>query len=713
LEEEMASDKETPAQPLSEHTITIDLGHSTISEVSSGNEESPLELPQSSAEHFSRKGLLGKGGMGAVYCARDHVLQRDIAVKTLFGEVSPRSSYWKRFLREAQITAQLAHPAIVPIHSLEQSEGHPCLVMKLVKGQTLSEYMDSCRAAVESGSTGQGHDLFSRVDKMLRVCEAMAYAHNSGVIHRDLKPQNIMVGEFGEVYVMDWGMARAIGESDEAVEGIGLSVQGGVQTVAGALMGTPQYMAPEQARMEYDAIGPASDQYALGIVLYELATLLRARSGVSVEEIVAKAADAKPLVFGAAPLDPRLEAVIRKATAAQISDRYHSVDSLALDLRRFRRGDAVTALPESLLRRSWRAFARRPVLAMGCVLALVLVAAFSSIWSLWATLDSQRTAARKQEITSSLIGSVSTNALQIDELLGKTHMLLNGITKSTQIKLQLGTPKKEETRCIPPPAIEGLPESRPHSRYNDNLVTLQRAVCLLAPGIAQEDAATGLTLGESIQSELIDALFQGRTMQEMEASFWNKDSPETIQWVYAGTSDGVLINYPGIDFFPESYDPRLRPWYIQGLGNVMPTCEEPYPDASGSGYLLPCTQRLLDASGAVFGVAGIDFSMDSVIDAIQQVDLPHLGDSLLLNGKLGIIASSKEKGERLSSEEAMKGNLGKKIDTLQSDKLREELDRGLPNGLVVSAEETYVYSRLQFAPWTLVYSMDEEVWRGH
>ena len=705
----MGSDKPTD-KPGETQTMFLDLGHETIPVDASGAPGPMLQLPRSTEDHFTRKDLLGQGGMGAVYRAKDQVLQRDIAVKTLFGEVSPRSGYWKRFLREAQITAQLAHPAIVPIHALEQGEdGQPRLIMKLVRGKTLDDYMDTCRSAGKAEAGARGLDLLSRIGKLLRVCEAMAYAHSHGVIHRDLKPQNIMVGEFDEVYVMDWGMARALGEEDEEVEGIALSGQG-VQTVAGALMGTPRYMAPEQARMEYDEVGPAADQYALGVVLYELATLLAGRSADSIEELVSVAAEAMPMDFTGSQVDPRLQAIILKATAPFRSGRYASVEELARDLRRFRRGDAVSALPESLLRRGWRAFSRRPLLAMGTVLALVLVAAASSIWSLRTALDSQKTAARKLEVTSELIGAVSSNALLIDELLGKTHMLLNGLTSSVQLKLQLELPTADPPRCIPPPALEGLPEARPHERYNDNFVSLRRAVCRTAPGLSRAATPAGHALGENIQDELAAVLLQGRTTEELDGTFWEKERPETIQWVYAGTKDGVLVNYPGIHFFPESYDPRLRPWFVNGIGHELPKCRDPYPDASGSGYLLPCTQRLLNAQGEVFGVAGIDFSMDAVIDAIQQVRLPHLKESLLVGSEGQVIASSTEKGERLSPEEAMVGNAEKKMDRLESAKLRAELGRGLPNGLVLTEEGTYAYSRLQFADWTLVFALDSGVW---
>jgi serine/threonine-protein kinase len=215
-------------------------------------------------------GVVGTGGMGVVFRALDTRLGRSVAVKELRENHAARSELVQRFVEEAQIAGQLQHPGITPVYELGQdSSQRPYFSMKLVKGQTLAKLLGE--------RSGPGEDLPRFLGIFEQVCQAMAYAHSKGVIHRDLKPSNVMVGAFGEVQVMDWGLAKRLGERRGSSPPCGPDLRdqpGGspALTQAGSVMGTPAYMAPEQARGEVDRVDERADVFGLGAILCEVLT---------------------------------------------------------------------------------------------------------------------------------------------------------------------------------------------------------------------------------------------------------------------------------------------------------------------------------------------------------------------------------------------------------------------------------------------------------
>ncbi|HUR19608.1 MAG TPA: serine/threonine-protein kinase [Vicinamibacterales bacterium] len=279
---------------------------------------------------------IGAGGMGRVFAARDEPLGRDVAIKISHAPLSG-SGLDARLRQEAQVLAQLEHPGIVPVHSIGQlGDGRIFYVMKLVQGATLEEAPE--RPLAESAALA----IFER------VVDAVAFAHTRGVVHRDLKPANIMIGSFGEVLVMDWGVAKILaqpaldGSGDEAP-----ATAGG--TEPGTRMGTPGFMSPEQAEGNLAAVSPASDVYALGALLSWLMT--------------AQTHDRRQR------LARRLRAIIAKCLAHSPADRYPDAAGVAADLARYRAGEAVDALPETIIDRIVRLAAKHLTL-------IVLVAAY-------------------------------------------------------------------------------------------------------------------------------------------------------------------------------------------------------------------------------------------------------------------------------------------------------------------------------------------------
>ncbi|MBI5361851.1 MAG: serine/threonine protein kinase [Planctomycetes bacterium] len=290
-----------------------------------------LERPETIAERYDVAEELGRGGMGAVYRAYDRALDRDVAVKVLArAELDPRAN--ERLQREARIAARLEHPGIVPVYDVGLlDDGRPFYVMKLVAGARLDEMIGSELATAE------------RVDVFLRICEAVAYAHARGVVHRDLKPANVRVGAFGEVQVLDCGVATVLAGAEDAEGASSIARTAEHATKAGTVVGTPGWMAPEQERGDPD-VDARADVHALGRILAAL------------------------LARGATLSRRRLAAIVARATAHEREARYATVEELAADVRALRAGEAVRALAEGPFEKALRVAARHQA-AIAIVLA--------------------------------------------------------------------------------------------------------------------------------------------------------------------------------------------------------------------------------------------------------------------------------------------------------------------------------------------------------
>ena len=307
--------------------------------------------------HFRIMEAFAEGGMGKISIARDLALQRDVALKELHDNVADGHGIRQRFVTEAEITGQLEHPGVVPIHALGiDDRGQPFYVMRLIEGQTLKtaieHYHKACRPT-------QLRELLRR---FVMVCHTMAYAHDRGVIHRDLKPANIMLGQFGETVVLDWGLAKPFknGQSEESTAGPvaqqQLAAHAGV-TASGAVVGTPAYMPPEQAAGKGAALlGPASDVYSLGAILYKLLTGKSPYTGGSTNEVLEKVKTAAPPKPCSVHRNvPRaLEGICLKAMARQPEDRYRTATALAEEVQHWLDDEPVTAYTEHVAERIYR-----------------------------------------------------------------------------------------------------------------------------------------------------------------------------------------------------------------------------------------------------------------------------------------------------------------------------------------------------------------------
>ncbi|AMV40783.1 serine/threonine-protein kinase [Planctomyces sp. SH-PL62] len=424
-----------PGAPAGEVAATIGgpAGHVLISTLDGGE----------GGEHASRdhryalSQIHAKGGVGQVWRARDASLGREIALKELRPESTGDSLAWSRFLYEAKVTARLEHPGVVPVYEMSGGAS-PYYTMRFVKGRTLSEATRAYHKARAAGSPTDV-DLVKLLTAFVSICHAIDYAHSRGIIHRDLKGQNVVLGDFGEVIVLDWGLAKQVGEDHEApgatdVEapsapepptfaggeedlatlafepgrdgdaptGVGPTLAGepgpppppadsdfrtprkesgaGPEgTIQGQLLGTPSYMAPEQARGRHDLVDFRTDVYGLGAILYEVLAGQPPFHARQTAAILHKVVNEPPAPARShnpdAPLD--LQAACLKALAKDRDDRYQTAGDLAREVQRHLADEPVTAYDEPRTRRIAR-WARKHRTAVAAAVVLLGVSTVAS-----------------------------------------------------------------------------------------------------------------------------------------------------------------------------------------------------------------------------------------------------------------------------------------------------------------------------------------------
>jgi serine/threonine protein kinase/WD40 repeat protein len=379
----------------------------------------PAPVEESSdSEDYEVLRQLAKGGMGAVMEARDLTLHRTVAMKVMHSQGNRASRARERFDREARVLARLEHPNIVPIHAMgRDADGRPFYTMKLVRGETLQRILDQLRHG--DPQTVKTYSLAELLGVFKKVCHAVAFAHSRGVIHRDLKPENIMVGEFGEVLVMDWGLAKVAGEgtetAGEAAAGFSelsdrdLQDLTGPLTLDGVVMGTPQFMSPEQASGCTADLDARADIFSLGAILYAILTLRPPVGGSSVGKVLAKVRSGEldpPSSYNTATHKPAgrkvspdessvrlqktrglphcpnghvpeaLSAVTMRAMALKPDERYRDVAGLLADIDAFLGGFATSVENVGALGQLWLLMNRHRVVSALLGVMLVLTAGF-------------------------------------------------------------------------------------------------------------------------------------------------------------------------------------------------------------------------------------------------------------------------------------------------------------------------------------------------
>ena len=669
-------------------------------------EAEPEDLREDPKIDYEAHGVVGTGAMGLVHLVRDRRLGRMVALKTMDRDLARDPELAARFVTEVQVTAQLEHPNIVPVYRmLDTKTGAAAYTMKLIRGESVRDYLNECLAQERSGRVVQGYRLEDRLEHFLKVCSAMAYAHSRGVLHRDLKPPNVMVGPFGEVYVMDWGIARVQGV-DETLTGGGIDApekdHGGGATEYGQAMGTPSYMSPEQAQGRLDELGPASDQYALGLILFELVTLKKARAGHGVEALLALARDGDkaPMehVMGR-PVPRELVGIVDRATALKPEQRYRDLDALAEDVRRFLRGEEVRAAPDSRFQRAARWLAHNRLRALTAVLTLVALAGLVSTGSLATALRVRSQAAAHSQTMADLVGAVSRQGRRVDDQLRDYEALLESLAGATMHVLS--GPDAVHPR---PSYLSGdydagqtVPaDLGPAPRYAQP-VSFAHPVFKLAPGVQAHEVGPQLRRLGSLQPDL-RRLFV-RSAPGLSELLGTDLVP--VVWSYVALEAGVHMSYPGHGGYPADYDPRVRPWYRAARDADGPTWTRPYPDVNGLGVMFPVNMALRDDDGRLMGVAGVELTFDHVVAVMNsegELDGLEARTALLDSSGAVIVASDADRPEFAAG---LHGNQAVDAELFDVAEVVQGVLEGR-SGSLRSGDEVVVYDRMLSLDWTFV-----------
>lgn len=719
------------------------------------------------ARDFFAEDVLGEGGMGRVFAARDRTLGRRVAIKELRPEAKTRSDLWGRFLREAQIGGQLEHPNIVPIYAFEFSpNGGPAFVMQLIEGESLGDYIARVLERAETGATDTP-TLKERIAKLLPVCDAVAYAHGRAVLHRDLKPDNVMLGAHNVVLVTDWGIARVRADENETetpersasivpiparddehqgatsevretqdgaddamdsretllaplgpaamAETIATPLAGGarpttsgsVQTQLGAVLGTPQYMAPEQAMGLQ--VGPAADQFSLGLMLFELAALRDARSHDNATEAYTQAVlgtQAAHVDWRGQALDPRLSAIILRATAKEPADRYASVEDFARDVRAFSRDEEVTVLRDSFARRLLRALQKHPAQSVGVVaLVLLLLAA-------WAIASTTRAATRASaarhdaEALSRLTAGLLENGRALEHDLKEFDAELVGLAQIIRIRLESDdVPSKDSVTILTPVDVRdghlpGLVRSAVDGTYR----SYRDPVFVFSLGAGALAHRQALQLAHA-KRDLIDLYVAGidetaRTYTPEAQERLMIERQDGLVRVMLALESGLFAQFPGRGDFSPDYDPRHTDWYKRAMQSQGSVFTRPKYGPLGKIPRLALVRSVPSRQGKMGAVAG-GFWLSALVKRLGLHAAPHLMRAFIA------APDGKELVSRAVVEAASRGHGEPEqlipLPDVPSPRLRVVLAQGDHHGYIVDGDELFVYTRLAIEDWVLVH----------
>ncbi|MGM0558969.1 MAG: protein kinase domain-containing protein [Myxococcota bacterium] len=700
----------------------LDEGVLDPSQYSGAGEQGPIrfewidldELPTRAAV-YQQLGTIGSGGMGEVRLAYDRHLDRRVAIKIIKKQRVDEGTFF-RFLQEGQVTSKLQHPNIVPIYGLYgERNGSLSIAMKLVTGRDLTDVIrELAETSIIGDSLPEEYRLNRRLSIFLRACDAIAFAHSRGVIHRDLKPANIMVGEFNEVYVMDWGLAKLTADADEIEGWTGQIARleersESAETVDGQILGTPLYMSPEQARGHVDELDEATDQYALGAILYEMVTLRQMFAPKSSEDVLhqVKRGQKRPIMHadGNTPIADELSAIIEKATALDKRDRYASVDAFADDLRAHLDNQETRAMPDTPLRRVSRWMANNREATLVAVLGVLLAASVVAVWSLTAQNATIRESEVRTEVLSKLQTRVASRATAIDAQVTRLTSMAESLAFWANLLRE-----DEDIWSGPIYSNEDYqdPQRQPTSfRFApayDMKISIEQPVFKLAPGTPLEQNETTIRKMIPIARLIRDALRSSAIEKDITATDWERIGEEGVplKWGYVGFESGLFVSFPGKDGYPQEYDPRVRPWYKLGASTPRGgSCDEPYVDLQGQGLLLPCVAPIREQDGSLVGVAGVELAFDEMVENYMWPDGP-VEATYLVNADGEILISS-----HLEGNEYVRGELreAEDLEPFPYEEVRQAILDGTSGPVWVGPEDAqmlFMISSLSTRPGAYV-----------
>ena len=616
-------------------------------------QRAPIEVSMASltgSEAYEPLGRVGVGAMGEVFLVRDKALQRRVALKRLLPEAARQAKIAGRFVNEARLTAGLNHPNIVPIYSLEQTEEGAVYTMKLVQGRTLKQIL----AAMGNGS--EAYDRQGLLEIFLSVCEAMDYAHQQGVLHRDLKPANLMIGPYREVYVMDWGIARRIGGSEEqagdqtALEGLALDL-----TQAGEIPGTPRYMSPEQIRTPHSALDGRSDLFALGTILYELLTLQQAFQGRSVTAVLKQILTGQFTPWQSAktgPVPVELRAICAKALAVRREARYASVAELAADLRSYARGEAILARPDTFGIRLLRQVRRHQQLLLATVLGLLLLSAAVLVVNLYQAQRSQQAAHLRENRINGLLSLVASQSQQIDSQFLDVELSLQEFTAVVAAYLT----RFPESKL--PYYFHGRfqPADLKFSPYYANALSTEWPIAVPTYTVKEQDVRRRLHQLSPLRDYFKRLFVRNAKVPHPltdPQQRWQEIAVkgQNIGYMTTTLAEGFAYWYPGLDIDSRihDYDPKKRDYY-NTIGKYGFQWGTPQVESSTLKLVIPVATAVYDPQQAFIASTVFAMSVDEIVRLyLDKSAEPAIKTTYLLDAKGNVLVSSEKTGQHFSS----------------------------------------------------------------
>ena len=552
----------------------------------------------------------------------------------------------------------------MPVYALEVAPGGtPAYTMKFVEGTTFHALLNEAREFFESDrKPDERRSLAARLEHFLKVCDAMAYAHDKGVIHRDLKPANLMLGRHNEVYVMDWGLCRVLRAPEEESPDKSMVMSSpdtsgsASETQIGDVVGTPKYMSPEQAQGKNAELDARSDQCALGPdpvrdghAQSAVRRAHRLRSAGQRRRRETPRDRARIPGKRAVPRD--LSAIIERATAFSAQERYASVADLAADLRRYLRGDAVLARPDSFWQRWQRSVGRHRQAVLTGILALIAVAAMAVGGLLWQNQRQFKAERLREQRMLALTGAVSDVSDRVQMRFLQLEGAMVNLADSVAQILMHGRQSEQRYFLSEDFADSGrAPADLKRSATHSGRISLHWPVWVIPPALDQNAADREQALVKVRKLTVLHQFMRDIYMRSAqmiksgnvdfyagaEVPLTEDSSP--LNAILVALDDGIAGRYPGWDGLGPDYDARTRPWYKLALGKYGPQWGDSYASAPTHLLELPLSIPLYDDGGKFLGVVSAAFLPELLVKSIFTVNDDAVRAMYLLDAQGHILA---------------------------------------------------------------------------